>query len=112
MKKQILITLGAFLISTVSVSAQAGWWSDTWSETKEVAASVWDETTEKSASVWDSVTDEAKAVKEDLAESSDGPMEEIKKLGDKETYIQAWEGVKESAKNPSELDTDEHGVPE
>ncbi len=111
MKKQILITLGTILISSVSLNVQAGWWSDAWDDTKETASSVWDKTKEKSASAWESVSDEASDVKESVTESSAGPIEEVKKLGDKETYIQAWEGIKESAKNPSAPDDDENGLP-
>lgn len=100
MKKQILMTLGAILISSVSLNAQAGWWSDAWHDTKEAASSV-----------WSSVTDGAKEVKEEVKESSEEPIEDIKKLGDKETYTEAWKDVKESAKNPSEPNVDENGIP-
>ena len=100
MKKQILMTFGALLISSVSLNAQAGWWSDTWHDTKEAATSA-----------WGSITEGAKEVKEELKESSEGPVDDLKKLGDKSTYVKAWEGVKESARNPSEPDVDENGIP-
>ena len=100
MKKQILMTLGALLISFVSVNAQAGWWSEAWNDTKEAASSV-----------WNSVADSAKEATEEVKESSEEPIEDLKKLGDKETYVKTWEGIKESAKNPSEPNVDENGIP-
>ncbi len=100
MKKPILMTLGALLISSVSLNAQAGWWSDTWHDTKEAATSV-----------WSSVTDGTKEVKEEVKESSEEPIEDLKKLGDKETYTEAWKDVKESAKNPGKPSVDENGIP-
>jgi len=95
------MTLGALLISSVSLNAQAGWWSDTWGETKDAASSV-----------WNSVTDGAKDVKEEVTESSEEPIDDIKKLGDKETYKEAWKDVKESAKHPSKPNVDENGIPQ
>jgi hypothetical protein len=107
MKKQILLMIGTVLISSISLNAHAGWWSDTWETTKE-----------KSISVWDSITDQANETKEDLREvkddvreSSSESLEDIKKLGDKKTYTEAWKDIKESAKNPSKPDVDENGIP-
>lgn len=100
MKKQILMTLGAVLISSVSLNTQAGWWSDAWDDTKETATSV-----------WGSVTGGAKEVKEEVKESSEEPIEDLKKLGDKETYTETWKDIKESAKNPEEPNVDENGIP-
>jgi hypothetical protein len=107
MKKQILLTLATILMSSISLNAQAGWWSDTWDATKE-----------KSVSVWDSITDQANETKEDLREVKDDvresgseSFEDVKKLGDKETYKAAWKDIKESARNPSKPDVDENGIP-
>jgi len=38
-------------------------------------------------------------------------LSDITKLGEKETYVKAWEGIKESAKNPSAPEVDENGIP-
>ena len=90
--------------------AQAGLWDDT----KEAAANAWQKTKETSSDIkdgavkkWNEATDD----KPDNSSDDSGSLSDIKKLGDKQTYVKAWEGVKESAKNPNKPDVDENGIP-
>lgn len=101
-KQKVLSATMGILLSSVSLTASAGWFEDTWSDTKAFAASA-----------WESVSDKTVELKDDVVESSSDSevVEDVKKLGDKETYRNAWEGVKESAKNPSETHVDENGLP-
>lgn len=113
------IVLGVSFVA--SATAHAGLWDDTkeaassaWESTKEVtkdtASDIWGATKETSRDIkdgtvekWDEIT-----TSEDEKSSS---LSDLKKLGEKETYVKAWEGVKESVKNPSEASEDEHGIP-
>lgn len=94
MRQMILLTLIMFS----SVSVQASWFSETWQDTKDAASSA-----------WESVSDKSGEVKEDVADSK--LVEDAKKLGEKETYVNTWESMKESLKNPLKPNTDEFGLP-
>jgi len=105
---------------TVSSSVYAGLWEDTkdaassaWETTKEVtsdaASSVWEATKETSSDLKDGAVE--KWNEATASESDSDSLSDIKKLGDKETYVKAWEGIKESAKNPEAPDVDENGIP-
>lgn len=111
--------------------------ADMWDSTKEVSSDAWESGKEKSSDAWqatkettaDTASSAWEATKEtgnDLKDgaakkwqeaTSDTPKEEtgsisdIKKLGDKETYVEAWKGIKESAKNPTPPELDSHGIP-
>jgi len=122
-------------VSSMSFSVQAGWLDDAWSETKSMASSLWDDTKEASGEVWQDTKNASSEAWEDTKEVSAGAWKEtkkassevvdsmtssqsdenslsdIKKLGDKETYVKAWEGIKESARNPGAPNVDENGVP-
>jgi DNA-binding PucR family transcriptional regulator len=128
MKNQVVRNLSGLAVvlalSSASCSAQAGWLEETWSETKSMASSLWDDTKEASADAWqdtkevsseaweDTKKASANALDKVTPESSDeNSLSDIKKLADKETYVKAWEGIKESAKNPSEPNADENGIP-
>lgn len=104
------ILLAAILTSFVT-TAFAGWWEDS----KEMAADAWQNTKEASVELKDSAVekwDEVTSDKGSKAESDDsGSLSDITKLGEKETYVKAWEGIKESAKNPSAPEVDENGIP-
>ncbi|WP_029407715.1 hypothetical protein [Thiomicrorhabdus sp. Milos-T2] len=107
MKKSLLI-LGLIAITN---SAQAGLWEDS----KSLAAEAWESTKEASLDLKDSASQKWNEVKKEMgsseSEEESGQLSDIKKLGDKETYIKAWEGIKESAMNPSEPNVDENGIP-
>jgi len=102
MKQTILSVTMGLLLSSVSLTASASWLEDAWSDTKEFAVSA-----------WEGVSDKTIELKDEVVESSSDSevLEEVKKLADKETYVNAWEGIKESAKNPSEAEVDENGLP-
>ncbi|BCN93556.1 hypothetical protein THMIRHAM_13410 [Thiomicrorhabdus immobilis] len=106
--KQILL---AFSFMAVASSAYAGLWDDS----KQVAADAWQKVKETSVDLKDSAVDKWHEVKEEMNSSGSseetGSFSDIKKLGDKETYVKAWQEIKESAKNPSEPNVDENGVP-
>jgi len=74
-----------------------------WEKTKETSHDIKEGAVKK----WHEVTSD------NPKESADnsGSLSDVKKLGDKETYIKAWEGIKESAKNPGKPNVDENGVP-
>ena len=97
MKKRLIIAITVTLMSTASISAQASWFSEAWQDTKDAASSA-----------WGSASDKTVELKDDAADSE--VMDDVKKLGDADTYRKAWEGVKESARNPSEASKDEHGI--
>ena len=101
MRKQILVVLGAGALFLSSSVVQASWFSDAWDSTKEAAGSS-----------WDAVSDKAVEVKDDVKESetTESALESVKKLGDKETYVNTWNDIKESAKNPKEASSDEFGL--
>lgn len=107
MKKILLAT--ALMASLTS--ANAGWWEDS----KEIAADAWQTTQEASVNLKDSAVtkwDEVTSGKDAKADSDDsGSLSDITSLGEKETYVKAWEGIKESAKNPSAPQVDEIGIP-
>ncbi|GKT12046.1 MAG: hypothetical protein ISEC1_P1020 [Thiomicrorhabdus sp.] len=97
MKKALNLALSTVLLGVVTVPVQASWLSDAWQGTKEVASST-----------WDSTSDKAVELKDDAADSE--VLDDVKKLGEADTYRKAWEGIKESASNPSEVSRDEHGL--
>ena len=107
MKKILLATTLTAFVTT----AYAGWWEDS----KEMAADAWQNTKEASVELKDSAVekwDEVTSDKGTKAESDNsGSLSDITKLGEKETYVKAWEGIKESAKNPSAPHVDENGIP-
>lgn len=107
MKKSLLILT---LVATAS-SANAGLWEDS----KALAADAWESTKEASVELKDGALEKWDEVKKDMnsSDSSEesGQLSDITKLGEKETYVKAWEGIKESAKNPSAPNVDENGVP-
>jgi len=107
MKKILLATTLMALVT----SANAGWWEDS----KEMAADAWQNTKQASVELKDSAVekwDEVTSDKGSKAESDgSGSLSDITKLGEKETYVKAWEGIKESAKNPSAPHVDENGIP-
>lgn len=102
MKKTLLVSLSVSTLLLTTPLAQASWLGDAWDSTKEAASST-----------WDSVTDTAGEVKDDVKESetTESALESVKKLGDKETYVNTWNDIKESAKNPKDPDN-EFGLPE
>lgn len=113
---------GAILLLTVTVSSSA--YAGLWEDTKEAASSAWETTKEVTSDAASSAWEATKETSSDLkdgavekwneataSESDSGSLSDIKKLGDKETYVKAWEGVKESAKNPEAPDVDENGIP-
>jgi len=87
----------------VTSQAQAGLWDDT----KETASSAWQQTKETSRDFKEGVVQKW----HELTSDTSSPMTEVKKIGDKETYVKAWEGIKESAKHPSKPNVDENGIP-
>lgn len=99
MKKRLTIALSATLFSLVAIPVQASWLNDAWQDTKEVAAST-----------WDTVSDKTVELKDDAADSD--VMDDVKKLGEADTYRKAWKGIKESASNPSKAAVNDHGIPE
>ncbi|WP_040724754.1 hypothetical protein [Thiomicrorhabdus sp. Kp2] len=112
MLKRVVSPLLITLSVALSTQANAGLWDDT----KELASSAWESTKETSNELkdsavkkWDEVTSESSSNNANDDES--GSLSDIKKLADKETYVKAWEGIKESAKNPDEPNVDEYGVP-
>ena len=106
-------------VSILSFSAHAGLWEDSkeaassaWKKTKEVSNEAWEKTKETGQDIKDGAKQTwDEATESDDKEHSDNSLSDVKKLGDKETYVNAWEGVKESASNPNEPNTDEHGIP-
>ena len=107
MKKILLATILTAFVTT----AYAGWWEDS----KEMAADAWQNTKEASVELKESAVekwDEVTSNKDSKVESDNaGGLSAITKLGEKETYVKAWEGIKESAKNPSVPHVDENGIP-
>ena len=103
MKKTLLVSLSVSTLFLSTTIAQASWLGDAWDSTKEAASST-----------WDSVSDKAVEVKEDVKESetTESALENVKKLGDKETYVNTWNDIKESAKNPKDASNEEFGIPE
>ena len=111
MQKIAIKTLAVLFAVTLSGQAYAGLWDDT----KDLASSAWESTKETSVELkegavkkWDEVTTESA---QNNNHDDSGSMSDVKKLADKETYVKAWKSIKESAKNPSEPNMDEHGVP-
>ena len=107
MKKILLVTILAAFVTT----ANASWWEDS----KDMAAGAWQNTKEASIELKDSAVEkwnEVTSNQESKADSNNsGSFSDITKLGEKETYVKAWEGIKESAKNPSVPHVDENGIP-
>lgn len=130
----------AFSLVALSFSAQANLWeesknaassawentkeatSEAWDKTKEVSAETWDKTKEASGEVWKSTKETGVELKNEAKEKWDAAIEsenkeessgfgDIAKLADKETYVKAWQGIKESAANPASPNTDENGIP-
>ena len=119
-----VLQASAFTILTLSFNTQAGLWQDT----KETAANVWEKTKNASSQAWDAAKETSTDIKKGAQESwkeataekpepsmqskeDTGSLSDVKKLGDTETYIKAWEGIKESARNPSAPASDEHALP-
>lgn len=106
MKKVLLLAL--FFSAT---SVQADWWQDT----KDFAGAAWQDTKETSIELKDKAVEawnkENPQNDEQDDERSSGQLSDIKKLADKETYVKAWEDIKESAKNPEDAVVDENGIP-
>lgn len=109
-------SLSAVMLLSVCLapSAQADWWD----KTKEVASDAWSATKEGAADAWDATKDAASDGSQSVKQEwnrEDNPDEaqlsDVKKLADKETYVKAWEGIKQSAQNPEEPSSDEHGIP-
>lgn len=106
--KKVLLVLSLVALTN---SAQAGLWEDS----KALAADAWQSTKQASVDLKDSAVEKWDEVKKEMSssdsEEESGQFSDIKKLGDKETYVKAWEGIKESAMNPSEPNVDENGIP-
>lgn len=132
--------MSGLALALLGFSAQAGLWEDTknaassawestkevssdaWDKTKEVSADTWDKTKEVSSDAWDATKEAGRDVKEGAKETwndataptkeeDSGSLSDVSKLAEKETYVKAWEGIKESAANPSAPDVDENGIP-
>ncbi len=96
----------AGLMMMASSMAQAGLWEDT----KEAASSAWEATKETSSDIKESAVETWNDMTSSEEKEKSGAVSDIKKLGEKETYVKAWEGIKESAKNPENPEEDEHGI--
>ena len=110
MKNSALKTL--LLASLFALTSQAH--ASLWDDTKATASSAWQKTKETSQDIKEGAVQkwhEATADKPKESGDDSGSLSDIKKLGDKETYVKAWEGIKESAKNPNKPDVDENGIP-
>ena len=117
--RHYLLKTWVFSVSIFSFSAHAGLWEDS----KQAATSAWEKTKEVSTEAWEYSKETGKQIKDGAKESwddvsaggskenSDGSLSDLKKLGEKETYVNAWEGIKESAREPGKPNTDEHGIP-
>lgn len=90
-----LLTVSILAGMILSSPAQA----DLWQDTKETAASVWELTKEGAGSAWE----KTKALTEDAKESEafenlkEGASSAADTVSDKETYVNAWGAVKDSA---------------
>jgi len=116
----------AVCVLAISSSVQAGWWEETKEATADMASSAWQTTKEVSSdaasSAWEATKETSSDLKDKAVESWDevtssssdeesGKLSDITKLAEKETYVKAWEGIKESARNPDEPDVDAVGLP-
>ncbi|NPA71702.1 MAG: hypothetical protein GXO35_02610 [Gammaproteobacteria bacterium] len=102
------------LLASVSVTAQADWLGDSWGEAKSLGSSLWEDTKSVSGEVWEdtkAVSASSWASVKEEAGSGENSMSDIAKLADKETYVNAWEGIKESATHPSAAEVDSAGIP-
>lgn len=89
-----LIALQAFSVSSL---ANAG----VWENIKSDAAEAWEATKESSSELADNVV-----------EGTQVGIEKAKQLGEKQTYIDTWEGIKASAADPESPETDDAGIPQ
>ncbi|MDG6772821.1 hypothetical protein QCB45_00580 [Thiomicrorhabdus sp. ZW0627] len=95
--KWIGLVFSGLMLTQVATGAQAG---------------VWENIKEDAAKAWESTKETASGVADDVVDGSKTGYEKAKKLGDKETYTNAWEGLKHSAKNPNKAPEDEAGIPQ
>ncbi|WP_373020209.1 hypothetical protein [Thiomicrorhabdus sp.] len=95
--KLIGLVLSGLVLAQTATVAQAG---------------VWENIKADAAEAWQSTKETASSMAGDISESSKEGYENAKKLGDKETYSNAWADIKNSVKNPSSETVDEAGIPE
>ncbi|MDX1352537.1 MAG: hypothetical protein R3254_05950 [Thiomicrorhabdus sp.] len=114
MYKTVKTSLMILFVMAFANSANAGLWDDT----KEMASEAWQSTKETSVELkegavekWHEVTSRAQRSDGDDSENETGSLSDIKKLADKETYVQAWQDIKNSASNPQSSNDDEFGIP-
>lgn len=91
--------IGLIALQTLSVAPLAN--AGVWENIKSDAADAWEATKETSSELAD-----------DVVESTQVGIEKAKKLGEKQTYVDTWEGIKASAANPESPETDEAGIPQ
>ncbi|WP_319379844.1 hypothetical protein [Thiomicrorhabdus sp.] len=82
-----------FVLLCVSFGVQADWWQST----KDSAGEAWDGTKKYSAEAWKSTKETVSEWSDDASKSD--AVKEVKKLGEKETYVKAWEEAKKTSDN-------------
>ncbi|WP_319557667.1 hypothetical protein [Thiomicrorhabdus sp.] len=91
LNRKLIIT--ALVLLSVTSTAQAGWWDST----KEGASEAWEATKDASSRAWQSTKETVSEWRDEAADSN--AAKEVKKLGEKETYVKAWDEAKKASDN-------------